>query len=321
MKNVSVNRWQLEPVQKLYLILLVFAASLLAATLFIVQNNSTRTIAAFVFLLFFGAGITLALGLARGVLIALLVMTLWIITKRLLGVWEQVTLWNNLTELIMAGLTFLWGGVYHNQLQAFSNAYRSYQNQLRRLDLEDKAVGLLKPSVGLLRLEEEEERSLRYRRPFALVLVRVGPTQGVTWEPSERSELMRAIAADIKDTTRATDIPFLAAEDRIAIILPETETSGASKVVNNIFTRMTKTRFVTRAADSLFVQTRAQLRFGFAAFLGASDTKISMLAAAEQSLARSLEINAADLFQNIFMEWVTVGERPVSSPLFDKVAH
>jgi hypothetical protein len=131
---------------------------------------------------------------------------------------------------------------------------------------------------------------------------------------------MRAIATGIKDTTRETDIPFLAADNRIAVILPETETGGANKVVNNILNRMTATQYVTHSGQSMFIHTRAQLRFGFAAFLGASEMKIGMMEAAERSLKRSLEINMEDLFQNIFIEWTTIGAVPASTPLLERVA-
>ncbi len=316
--NVQESRI-VDQTQRLYLTLLVFAASLLATSLVVFHNNSTRTFSIFVFLLFFGTGIMLALGLVRGVLVGLLMISIWIGIKQLLGIWEEVKLLDNLLELILAGLTFIFGGRYHDRLQAFLNTYKENQNQLKQLDLEDRAVGLLKPAIGLLRLNEEEERSIRYRRPFALILIMVRPISGLDQESNVSSELMRTIATSIKDTTRETDIPFLAGDNKIAVILPETETSGASKVVNNIFNRMTRTQFVTEAGTSMDIYTRVQLRFGFAAFLGASDTKINMLKAAETSLQRSMEINSSDLFQNIFIDWVTVGELPISTPLFEKM--
>ena len=320
-KNMSDEARKHRPLaqaQRLYLRLLVFAASLLASALVVIYNNSTRTFAIFIFLLFFGVGIMLALGLVRGVLVSLLVITIWIAIKQLLGIWEQNRLLDNLLELILAGVTFIFSGIYHDRLQAILNRYIENQNRLNQLDLEDKSVGLIKPSIGLLRLNEEEDRSARYRRPFALTLILVRPIPGIDRDPKEGTELMRAIAASIKDTTRETDIPFLAGKDRIAIILPETETSGANKVVNNIFNRMLATRFVTRSGNSMLIQERVQLRFGFAAFLGESSTKINMLEAAEKSLKQGLEINIGDLFQNLFIEWVTVGERPLSTPLFEK---
>ncbi len=307
-----------DPTRKLEFALLFFAATLLAAALVVFQNNSARTVSIFTFLLFLGAGIMLALGISRGILAALLMITIWIAIKRVLGIWEDVRLLDHLLELLLAGLAFIVAGRYHDRLQKFLDRYRENQNQLKQLDLEDKTVGLLKPSIGLLRLNEEEERSVRYRRPFALILILVRGIPELDGTSSPPAALMRAIATSIKDTTRETDIPFLAANDKIAVILPETETSGANKVVNNVLNRMTTTKFVTDTGQSMFIQQQIQLRFGFAAFLGLSNTKINIMEAAENSLQRSLEINSADLFQNLFIEWATIGEVPISTPLLEK---
>ena len=260
----------------------------------------------------------LAMGLVRGVLVGMLMISIWITVKQLLGVWEQVRLLDNLLELILAGLTFIFSGIYHDRLQSILNVHWENLTRLKQLDIEDEAVGLIKPSIGLLRLNEEEDRSIRYRRPFALILIVVRPIPGINWDPRELPEMIRVVAASIKDTTRETDIPFLAGENKIAIILPETETGGANKVVNNILNRMISTQFVTHSGNTMLIQTRLQLRFGFAAFLGESHTKINMLEAAESSLQRSLEMNTDELFQNLFIEWVTVGEAPLSTPLFEK---
>jgi hypothetical protein len=319
MSNLSQIRKPVEQVQGLYLGLLIFAGSMLATALVVIHDNSTRTFSIFIFLLFLGVGIMLILGVVRGVLVSLLIVSIWIYLKQLLGVWDTARLLDQLMELLLAGLTFIFAGRYHDQLQAFLDEYKKSQNQLLLLDLEEKTIGLLKPSIGLLRLSEEEERSVRYRRPFALVLVVAWPRPGTDWRADERSELMRAIATSIKDTTRDTDIPFLASDAEIAVILPETETNGANKVVNNIFNKMTATRFVTSEGNSQFIHERVQLRYGFAAFLGTSPAKINMMEAAEKSLQRSREINSSELFQNIFIEWVTVGELAPSTPLLEKL--
>ena len=318
MHNKTLDVRSPDQTQRLYLALLFFAATLLAAALVVIHNNSLRTVSIFLFLLFFGTGIMLALGMVRGVLVALLMISVWIAVKQLLGVWETIRLLDHLLELILVGLTFIFAGRYHDRLEAILKTYRENQNQLKQLDLEDRTVGLLKPSIGLLRLNEEEERSVRYRRPFALTLIMVRPIPKLAWEDHERPELMRAVATGIKDTTRETDIPFLATDNQIAVILPETEISGANKVVNNILNRMTGTQFVTPSGNSMLIHTRVQLRFGFAAFLGASAAKINMMEAAENSLQRSLEINMGDLFQNLFIEWQTVGELSLPTPLFEK---
>jgi hypothetical protein len=318
MSNQSRIPRQINQVQELYLGLLVFAASMLATALVVVHNNSTRTFSIFIFLLFLGVGIMLILGVVRGVLVSLLLIAIWISIKQLLSVWDTARLLDHLMELLLAGLTFIFAGRYHDQLQAFLTEYEYSQSRLMLLDLEEKTIGLLKPSIGLLRLSEEEERSVRYHRPFALVLIAARPKPGSDWQADERAELMRAIATGIKDTTRETDIHFLAADAEIAVILPETETNGANRVVNNIFNHMITTRYVTSSGESKLIHERVQLRYGFAAFLGVSATKINMLEAAETSLQRSREINSSDLFQNIFIEWVTLGEVAQSTPLLEK---
>lgn len=320
MNDERQKRQATDQSQRLYFSLLVFAASLLASTVVIIYNNSTRSLPVFIFLLFLGVGIMLALGLVRGVLVGLFMIFLWIAVKQLLGIWEQIRLLDALLELIIVSLTFIFSGIYHNRLQSILTIYRKNQNQLKQLDLEDKSVGLIKPSIGLLRLNEEEERSVRYRRPFALVLIIVRPRSGTNWDSIDMYEIMRSIATNIKDTTRDTDIPFLAGAQKIAIILPETDTTGANTVVNNIFNRMIATQFVSRSGTSMSIQTHVQLRFGFAAFLGISKTKINLMEAAEKSLEQSWEINSDELFQNIFIEWVTVGETPSSTPLFEKAS-
>jgi GGDEF domain-containing protein len=320
--NIEFSKYkQLDQTQRLYLTLLIFAASLLASALMVIHNNSTRTLSIFIFLLFFGVGVMLAHGLVRGVLVGLLMITIWIAIKQLMGIWEPFRLLDVLLELLLAGLTFIFGGLFHDRLQEILDKYKENQNQLKQLDLHDKTIGLFKSSIGSLRLNEEEERSVRYRRPFALVLILVRPILGFHWQGNERSEIMRAIATSIKDTTRETDIPFLAAEDKIAVLLPETDTNGANRVINNILNRMTTTQFVNYAGQLMYIHTRAQLRYGFAAFLGSSDIKINMREAAEESLQRSLEINIDDLFQNIFIEWSTIGKVPVPGPLLEKLVY
>jgi len=318
MSDESREHSSLDPVKRLHVTLLIFCASSLASTLVVVHNNSTRSLAIFIFLLVLGIGAMLVMGLVRGTLVGMLLISAWIAIKQLLGIWEEIRLLDNLLEIILAGLTFIFSGMYHDRLQTILDVYGENQNQLKRLDIEDRTVGLIKPAIGLLRLTEEEERSVRYRRPFALILVLIQPIPRMDWSQKEATELMRAVAAGIKDTTRDTDIPFLAASHKIAVILPETETSGANTVVNNIFNRMIATRFVTLSGSSLLIQDRIQLRFGFAAFLGEAHDQIDMMKAAEKSLQMSLEMSTGELFQNIFIEWVTVGQSPLHTPLFEK---
>ena len=319
MKNKTHKFISLNQIHRLYFDLLIFTASFFASALLIIYNNSPRSSPLFIFLIFFGVGIMLVFGMVRGTLASMFLISGWIALKQLLGVWGQIQLLDNLLELLVVGLTFIFGGLFHNRLQAILNIYIKNQKQIKQLDIEDKAVGLIRASIGLLRLKEEEDRSVRYRRPFTLVLILVRPIPGEEWELGEGSELMRAISTGIKNTIRETDIPFLAEKNKVAIILPETETSGANKVVNNVLNQMASSQFIADSGKSNYVHERAQLRFGFAAFLGISHVEINMLAAAEKSLQRGLEINIDDLFQSLFIEWITVGENSINTPLIKEM--
>lgn len=115
MSNQSRNPGQVTQNQGLYLGLLIFTASMLATALVVVHDNSTRTFSIFIFLLFFGVGIMLILGLVRGVLVSLFLISIWIYFKQLLGVWDTARLLDQMMELLLAGLTFIFAGRYHDQ--------------------------------------------------------------------------------------------------------------------------------------------------------------------------------------------------------------
>src|SRR4026208_2088842 len=104
MSNQSRNHRQVNQIQGLYLGLLVFAATMLATALVVIHDNSTRTFSICIFLLFLGVGIMLILGLVRGVLVSLLVISVWISLKQVLGVWDTARLLDHVMELLLAGL-------------------------------------------------------------------------------------------------------------------------------------------------------------------------------------------------------------------------
>jgi GGDEF domain-containing protein len=286
---------------------IVFA---MAASAVIFHNNSFPVILLYFFLLFVGVGVILRLETLLGSLVGLIFISMWIAAKLLTGAWTLNELTYNLLELVAVGATFVASAIYRRQAKAFLKILADNQRRMKNLGLEDRAVGLIKSTFGLLRLEEEEERSTRYQRPFSLILIQVRPVPGIEWGTGDTAGLVRALADMIKAKTRDVDIPFLMSADRVALILPETEANGTRKVVNNIVSSMMNVRYVSSSGSTVFMWKYAQLRFGFATFLGKSNAKINMLEAAEKSLQRNMKTNPGDLYQNVFIEWETVGESP-----------
>lgn len=287
----------------------------LGATLFAIYNNSFRSAPIFLFLLVLGTGGALILGLMRGGVLALIVLVVWIAIKRSIGIWSEDRALMNLGELFVVASAFLFSGFFGLRLSAFLESHREISDRLEKFHLEDRHIGLIKQAIGRLRLREEEERSVRYRRPFSLVLVQAQPNEEVAWESAETVALMRAVANVIKVSSRRSDIPFLDGPTTIALILPETNSEGASRVVRNLMQQMLEASYQHPEHGTLRLQKRLQVRYGFAAFLGASRAPIDMMDAAQRSLQKGIEHNWGLVYQNVFIEWEEVGEMPISVPL------
>ena len=288
----------------------IFAALAVAAAAVIVFNNTVRSIPIFLFLLILAAGGSLELGLGQGSLFGLAILAGWIGAKRVMGVWTQELLPTNVLELATVILLILAGGAYHNQLRAAGKMLAESQQKLAQMELEDRAVGLLRRPVGELRLREEQERALGYGRPLTLLLILVQPMPDVEWTPKERVAIFQAVATLIKDVARETDIPFLLELQVAALLMPETDTIVTQKVVNRLAGRLQDGRYLPPSGQARPIQERAQVRYGFATFLGQAQEQPDMLAAAEESLFRNVKANQGPAFQNLFIDWETLGQQP-----------
>lgn len=298
-------------------ILLGFLAFFLATALLAIYSNSFRAAPIFMFLLFLGVGSTLLLGTLRGGAVAMVLIAVWITVKQDIGVWTTPHAFTNLVELIGLIVLFLLSGWYGSVLRQLTEAYHDNQRKLEQFNLEDKRIGLIKQSIGQLRLQEEEERSMRYKRPFSLILVMIQPAEDVDWGSDEEILLLRSAANTIKISSRRTDMPFLAGPSTIGLLLPETAIDGASRVVRTLMQNMLDAKYLDIQYGTRLLQERVQIRYGFAAFLGYNDQPIDMHAAAQRSLQKNMEMNAEPVFQNVFLEWEKVGEQPGASSLVE----
>jgi len=299
----------------LQVILLGFLAFLLAVALLAIYSNSFRAAPIFMFLLFLGVGGTLLFGPLRGGAAALVLVAGWITVKQNIGVWTDAHAFTNLLELIGLIILFVLSSWYGNTLRRLVEAYQQNQQKLEQFNLEDKRIGLIKQSIGQLRLQEEEERSMRYKRPFSLILIMIQPAEDVVWGSDEDILLLRSAANTVKISSRRTDMPFLAGPSTIGLLLPETTIEGASRVVHSLTQNMLDAKYLDIQRGTVRLHERLQIRYGFAAFLGQNETPIDMFSAAQRSLQKNMEMNAEPVFQSVFLEWEKVGTQPVSGSL------
>ena len=310
-----------EEAQNFFNLMIVTNLTLMLAIASIIYNNTLRSSPIFLFLLALGVGISSGVGLKRGGLLGMLLISVWISTKQVIGVWSQDRLYFNLLEIILAATAFVINGYYHEKLKAHFAEDMGERQRLKLLDLEDTAIGLIKPAIGMLRLKEETDRALRYRRPFSLVLILIQPISGIIWSNHERFAVMRAVATTVKDATRNMDIPFLVSVEKIALILPDTEINGVNKVLNNVLGKLISTRVINPDGKSESLQGHAQIRFGYGAFMGYSNQPIDLMEAAEKSLQRNIATNIGDIFQNLFIDWETIGDAIAANTIISPQAN
>lgn len=290
--------------------LVMLTMGIVLTSVAILYNSSPRSAPIFLLLLASGVAIMSSLGLKRGSIPALLVCSISISIKQFIGDWAGDELALNLLEVFLMAGTFLFIGRYHDNLQAYFKEFDDAKLKLKALDLEDTSVGLIRPAIGLLRLKEEVDRAMRFKRPVSLILIRISAKPDNAWSEKEMLSIMRAVATTIKDTTRVLDIPFLVDEKKIGLILTNTEINGTNKVIGNIQRQLFESRFITSSGRSELIQQHAQIRFGYGVFLGQSSEQFDIMDAAEVSLQRNMDMNIGAIFQNLFIDWEPIGESP-----------
>ena len=291
-------------------LLIVWAVMITLAVTAIIYNNSPQSAPIFLFLLASGVAIMAGKGLTRAGILALFIVSISIAIKQFIGAWSKDSLLFNLLESFLMAGTLSMGGYYHDILRKYFGEYDEAKEKLKILDLEDTAVGLIKPAIGLLRLKEESDRAIRFKRPFSMALILVSAQLGKEWNAKEKLAILRAVATTIKDTTRVLDIPFLINHEKIALILTDTEINGTNKVLNNIQLQLNSCRIILQDGSSQALVDYAQIRFGYSVFMGYSNKPLDLMEAAELSLQRNIEMNAGGIFQNLFIDWELVGESP-----------
>jgi diguanylate cyclase (GGDEF)-like protein len=132
----------------------------------------------------------------------------------------------------------------------------------------DAATGLFSRSLLMIRLEEEVSRSRRYKRPFSLVMVDLDARDG-----GDPQEAIKRVAQIVRLQLRAgIDFPSLYSDDRVAMILPETDVDGAMVVAE---------RIREKVAGPDAAQT---VSIGIAAFPAAAPSMHGLIDAAERAL-------------------------------------
>jgi diguanylate cyclase (GGDEF)-like protein len=101
--------------------------------------------------------------------------------------------------------------------------------ELDRRSLTDPVTGIRNRSGYELELEREVARAHRTGRPLSLLLVELRAAESVEAVPADTELALQELAALVKRTARAADIPCRRRANELAIVLPETRDDGAQR--------------------------------------------------------------------------------------------
>ena len=163
------------------------------------------------------------------------------------------------------------------ELAATNEELRTKNEELERLSVTDGLTGLSNHRALMQRLGEEISRSTRSGRTFAVIMADVDHFKKYndTFGHPAGDEVLKRVAAVLKDMTRAVDCAARYGGEEFALLLPETELDGAMEVAERVRARVEATQFPGR---------QITLSIGVAIFPKDSGEAPGIVAAADEAL-------------------------------------
>lgn len=265
------------------LVLVATALAMLAvSTSALVEHRWLPIAIPAVVLLTFGAGLALDpfVALVCGVAGAALIV--WL--RQMAGAWTGAEFVPSLLQVTFVIATGAAAGVAGRHLRAHAPRGDVLTEEEEMYPVYG-SLGLLRPDLGEMRLQEEVDRARGYRRPLSILRIatRLDTDRPVT--PAQREAIRRAVARMVEGLLRVTDVPFAYEEDCIVAILPETDPAGAHRLSIRVGDAVAEATFVVRPAGTrLCIADYACVRLGTATFPGDGETVHSLLGAAGDAM-------------------------------------
>lgn len=126
---------------------------------------------------------------------------------------------------------------------------REGREELERLSVTDGMTGLTNHRSLMQRLSEETMRSMRNKRPFAVIMTDVDHFKSFndTFGHPAGDEVLKRVATILKESTRTVDCVARYGGEEFAVLLPDTDIKGAIEVAERIRSRVAAEQFPERA--------------------------------------------------------------------------
>lgn len=175
---------------------------------------------------------------------------------------------NNMVARLRAG---------RQQLASANETLRAKNQELEQLSVTDGLTGLANHRALMQRLNEEGIRSGRNKRPFSVIMADVDhfKTYNDEFGHPEGDQVLKKVAAILKDSTRTVDCVARYGGEEFAVLLPETEMAGALEVAERVRSRIEAAEFPCR---------KITLSIGVAEYPKDADTTKEIMIAADAAL-------------------------------------
>lgn len=159
-------------------------------------------------------------------------------------------------------------------------------DEMERLALLDSLTELYNSRTLHKELKDELRRAKRYKRPVSLCMISIDGFKDITRQYGALTSdaVLKVVAGVLQSCVRDVDIAARYSADQFAIVLPETNASGAAVVAERIRQRV-GTQAITHNWHSLKVTTS----IGLASFPAHAREQDELIARAMQALELSVQ--------------------------------
>ena len=154
--------------------------------------------------------------------------------------------------------------------------------KMQELARTDALTGLNNRGEFQRQLKEEEERSRRYNRSFSLLILDIDHFKTVndSYGHQAGDEVLRALAARLREQNRPVDHAARYGGDELVVILPETTNDGALALAERLRTAVADTAIPITEGRTISVT----ISIGVATFPADAGSETALIAAADKAL-------------------------------------